>query len=209
MGIAPERLVTINQRHTNRVVVIDRPVKDSSIYLAEEADAIITNQPGLAIGVLTADCVPVLLVDAQNRWIDALHCGWKGIHRGIIEETVDCLDKLGSNRGDIRAALGPCLKQRHYEVDEDFMKDITAQDPGCRTLFRRPRGKPGKYLFDCSGYAVRKLKKAGIRNIDLLDFDTFDADLFFSYRRSLLSGEYAGTDAADEGRQMSAIALRD
>jgi YfiH family protein len=208
MKIAPERLVTLSQQHTDKVVLIDRPVKDAGLYLAREADAIITNQPGLAVGVLTADCVPLLLLDAKNKWVAAAHCGWKGIYRDIIKETVGRMESLGSNPRDIYAALGPCLKRENYEVDPEFMENIAAQDESFRSLFR-PAKVMGKRLFDCTGYCLAKLRRAGVRNIDVMDFDTYDPDLFFSYRRSLLTGEHASGGPADEGRQLSAIAIKE
>ncbi|MDR1476700.1 MAG: prolipoprotein diacylglyceryl transferase, partial [Rickettsiales bacterium] len=166
LGIdAKKSLVTLHQQHTSNVVVITSSSRAPEEYLAIEADAVVTDRPGLAVGILTADCVPVLMVDPSAKIVAAVHCGWKGIRRGIIEETLKALASLGSKTEDLRVALGPCLKQASYEVDADFKKGIGR--PG---LFRR-RG--GKYLFDCAGYALERLRRAGVGNIDVMDFDTY------------------------------------
>jgi phosphatidylglycerol:prolipoprotein diacylglycerol transferase len=196
---AKKSLVTLHQQHTANVVVITSSARAPEEYLAIEADAVVTDRHGLAVGILTADCVPVLISDPRAKVVAAVHCGWKGIRRGIIEETLKAFASFGSKAKDLRVALGPCLKQSSYEVDAEFKKEI-----GCPKLFKR---KGGKYLFDCTGYALMRLKAAGVKDIDVLDFDTYEnEDLFFSYRRSVKTGDFASSDI-DEGRMLSVIAV--
>ena len=196
-------LITINQKHTNDVIFIDTPVKNINKYLAIEADGIITNQKDLAIGILTADCIPLLISDEKLGIIGAIHCGWQGIYKDIVHSTMEKMYNLGSDRNNIKVALGPCLKQKSYEVDKDFVEKITAQNKQFETLFK-PFGK--KYLFNCTKYCILKLKAEGIKNIEVIPFDTYrKTDLFFSYRRSILTKEYANNTPTDEGRQLSII----
>ncbi|MCR5506662.1 MAG: prolipoprotein diacylglyceryl transferase [bacterium] len=195
-------LITVNQKHTNEVVFIDAPTSPEK-YLNIEADGIITNQKDLAVGILTADCVPLLISDEKHGLIGAIHCGWQGIYKDIVHTSIQKMLSLGSNLDDIKVAIGPCLKQKSYEVEKDFMDKIIAQDKNFKTLFI-PKNE--KYLFNCSGYCVAKLKKEGIQNIEVLPFDTYtNDDLFFSYRRSVITKDYANNTPTDEGRQLSII----
>ena len=197
-------LITLIQKHTNKVIFIDKPVKNINEYLKTEADGIITNQKDLAIGILTADCVPLLLSDEKTGLIGAIHCGWKSIYKEIVHEAVKKMIDLGANVNNIKAALGPCLKQKSYEVDKDFMENIIAQNKEYKTLFSKKNEK--KFLFNCSEYCILKLKAEGIKNIEVLPFDTYEnSDLFFSYRRSIITKDYANNDPIDEGRQLSTI----
>ncbi len=204
LGIdANTSLITLNQQHTNKVVYINSSVKDTAKYLNTKADGIITNQENLAIGILTADCVPLLLSDEKNNLIGAIHCGWQGIYKNIIHTAIQKMISLGSNPKEIKAALGPSLKQKSYEVDKDFMEKIVAQNNKFKTLFIPYKNK---YLFNCSKYCELKLKFEGIKNIEILPFDTYkNEDLFFSYRRSIIKKEYANNTPTDEGRQLSII----
>jgi YfiH family protein len=197
---AKKSLITLHQNHTAKIVVITSPPRSPDEYLAIEADGIITNQPGLAVGVLTADCVPALIADEKTGLVAAIHCGWKGIRRGIIGEAVAKLAALGAKPEDLCVALGPCLKQCSYEVGPEFVEEI-----GLPEFFRR-HGK--KYLFDCTAYAKSKFREAGARRVEVLGFDTYvDKDLFFSYRRSVQTGDFAESEI-DEGRQLSVIAIK-
>ena len=204
IGIDSEKaLATVNQKHTNEVIFINSLVKDVTKYLNMEVDGIITNQKDLAVGVLTADCVPMLISDEKNNLIGAIHCGWQGIYKDIVHTTIERMYSLGSNSKDIKVALGPCLKQKSYEVDKDFVEKITAQNEKFKKLFK-PFGN--KFLFDCSGYCKLKLQLEGIKNIEVLPFDTYtNDDLFFSYRRSVITKDYANNTPTDEGRQLSVI----
>lgn len=197
-------LITLMQKHTNEVIFIDKPVNDTTKYLETEADGIITNQENLAIGILTADCVPLLLSDEKNGLIGAIHCGWKGIYKDIVHTAIKKMESLGSNPSEIKAVLGPCLKQKFYEVDKDFMENIVAQNSKFQSLFKPCKNE--KFLFDCSKYCELKLKFEGLKNIEILPFDTYkNEDLFFSYRRSVIKKEYANNNPMDEGRQLSVI----
>ena len=204
LGInANTSLITLNQQHTNKVIFIDAPIKDASKYLDIKADGIITNQKNLAIGILTADCVPLLISDEKNNLIGAIHCGWQGIYKDIVHTTIKKMVSLGSNPKDIKVALGPSLKQKSYEVDKDFMEKIVAQNNKFKILFKPYKNK---FLFNCTKYCELKLKFEGITNIEILPFDTYtNNDLFFSYRRSVISKEYANNTPTDEGRQLSII----
>ncbi|MBQ8660515.1 MAG: prolipoprotein diacylglyceryl transferase [Alphaproteobacteria bacterium] len=196
-------LITVNQQHTNEVIYIDTPVKNIEKYLNMKVDGIITNQPNLAIGILTADCVPLLISDEKTGLIGAIHCGWQGIHKNIVHTAIEKMKSLGSNPRDIKVVLGPCLKQNSYEVDKDFMKNITKENENFESLFIP---KDEKYLFDCSGFCKMKLNAEGIKNIEILPFDTYkESDLFFSYRRSVITKDYANNTPTDEGRQLSII----
>ncbi len=196
-------LVTVNQKHTNNVIFINTPVENTEKYLEIEADGIITNQKDLAVGILTADCVPLLISDEKKEIIGAIHCGWQGIYKDIVHTTIERMLSLGSNLDDIKVALGPCLKQKSYEVDKDFVEKITAQNKEFEKLFV---AYGNKFLFDCSGYCKLKLQQEGVKNIEILPFDTYtNDDLFFSYRRSVITKDYANNTPTDEGRQLSVI----
>lgn len=201
-------LITLNQKHTNEVIVVNkhhRPVKD---YLSTEADGLLSTTPNIAIGILTADCVPVLLIDEEHKIIGAIHCGWQGIYKDIIKTTALKLKALGANLSMVKVALGPCLKQKSYEVDFDFMEKIVAQNKSYEKLFKQKSDNKNKYLFDCTKYCTEKLKAEGFKNIEVLNFDTYtQKDLFFSYRRSIITKDFAETPT-DEGRILSIVALK-
>ncbi len=191
----PEALVTLAQIHSAEVVCAHRGLRGC------EGDALITGQPGVILGVLAADCVPILLADATHRIIGAAHAGWKGALGNIMEATIAAMCKKGAKREAIQAAIGPCIAQASYEVSEDFLTPFLAKDPDNARFFQN--GKPGKKHFDIRGYVALGLANAGIHRIDLLGNDTCaEADHFFSYRRATLRGE------ADYGRQVSCIMLR-
>ena len=204
---ADSQLITLNQKHTNEIIVINKPISSVEKYLNTEADGIITNQKNIAVGILTADCVPVLLCDEKNNLIGAIHCGWQGIYKNIIHNTITKMSELGSCPKNIKVALGPCLKQKSYEVSYDFVKDIIKQNIKYKKLFKKISNE--KYLFDCTTYCIMKLKEEGIKIIEILNFDTYkNTDLFFSYRRSLINKEYANDTPTDEGRQLSMIVMK-
>jgi phosphatidylglycerol:prolipoprotein diacylglycerol transferase len=204
---ADASLFTLAQGHTAKVVVVSDDPAHPGAYLHTTADALVMTKPGMAAGVLTADCVPVLVADVRLGIVAAMHCGWKGLSAGVVESTFAALGGLGSRVEDLRVALGPCLKLRSYKVDAAFRDGIVASGGEYARLFRR-RG--GKYRFDITGYAVAKLNAQGVptKNIDVVELDTFSRPAeFFSYRRSLLSGDYAG-GPGDEGRMLSVISVR-
>ena len=161
----------------------------------------VTNVPGLALGILTADCAPVLLADAEAGVIGAAHAGWKGALGGVVESALAAMDKLGAERSRIAAAIGPCISQADYEVDARFHDEFTKPDPGAERFFI-PSARAGHYRFDLEAFVAARLKDAGVTNIETLSTCTYSkpAD-FYSFRRATHLGE------KDYGRQVSAIML--
>ena len=163
-----------------------------------EADALVTATRGLALGIVTADCAPVLLADRQANVIGAAHAGWRGALGGVIENTVAAMEKLGARRDAIVAAIGPCIAPESYEVGEDFHRQFKEID----ALFFAP-GRPGHWQFDLPSYVLSRLREAGVGAAEWIGRDTYgDAAAFHSYRRATHRGEPTG------GRQISLIALR-
>lgn len=200
-------LITLNQQHTDEVIVIDKKPYDVEKFLNITADGLISTVPNIAIGILTADCIPVLLIDEKKKIVGAIHCGWRGIYNDIIKSTAKKLKELNSDFDDVKIALGPCLKQKSYEVDFEFKDKIVLQNKDYETLFTQT--KNNKYLFDCTKYCILKLQAEGLYNIEVLNFDTLtQKDLFFSYRRSILTKDFA-TSPTDEGRLLSVIAIKE
>jgi YfiH family protein len=162
-----------------------------------QADALVTDKPGLLLGVVTADCAPVLLADRAAGVVAAAHAGWRGAHAGVIASTVAAMESLGATPANIVAAIGPAIAQASYEVDDIFRSGFDAYD---EYLFVPAR--PGHWRFDLPGYVARRLGQAGVGQIDRLELDTYaDPARFFSYRRTTHSGEPA------YGRQFSLIGL--
>ena len=197
MGVAPERLLTLYQTHSPDVVVADGPWNGGS---RPKADAIVTRSEGLAIGVTAADCGPVLLVDPTARVIGAAHAGWKGALTGILESTVDAMEKLGAERSGIVAAIGPLIRQESYEVGHEFVERFIEADAD-NAVFFVPASRNDHSMFDLAGFIRMRLENAGVLMIDDLGIDTYSDQRFYSYRRSVHRGE------ADYGRHVHAIAL--
>jgi len=190
-------LVTVFQVHSAQVVVAAEAWPDDA---RPHADAIVTDRPGLVLGILTADCAPVLLADQQAGVIGAAHAGWKGAIAGVTDATVAAMESLGAQRNRIGAVVGPCIAQASYEVDEGFRARFVAADAGNDRFFAS--GRPGHVQFDLSGYVADRLIGIGIGQVEALGFDTLElADCFYSFRRATLAGE------PDYGRQISLIAL--
>ena len=190
-------IITLNQIHSNKVVCFNNreEVKDKMI-----GDAIVTKLKNIGIGVLTADCVPILFCDSKKKIIGCVHVGWKGALNGIIENTMDKFFKLNSKARDLVAALGPCINYRHYEVNQDFYKKFLAQSKNNGRFFIMSNDK--KYLFNKRSYINAKLIGLGIKNIDHINMDTFsDKKNFFSYRRSKKDNK------KDYGRCISVIIM--
>ncbi len=198
LGVDESRLLTAYQRHTaDAVAAAEAWAQDK----APVADAIVTTTPGLAVGVLTADCAPVLFADPVNRVIAAAHAGWKGALTGILETTITEMETAGAARQTIRAAVGPCIAQRSYEVGPEFQARFISEQSADATHFA-PSAKDGHWMFDLPGFVMSRLKQSDIREIAWIEADTYvDRDRFFSYRRTCHRGE------TDYGRQISAIAL--
>lgn len=186
-------LLQAKQVHSAEVVVVTEPWD-----APPEADALVSGRNGLVLGIVTADCAPVLLADPEARVIGAAHAGWRGALGGVIGNTVAAMVELGARRTRIRAAIGPCIAQSSYEVDEDFRAHFAPDDSG----YFEP-GRAGHWQFDLPGYVAARLRAAGIATIDDLARDTYaDAARFHSYRRAMHARE------PNTGRQTSVIALR-
>ena len=198
LGVAPQCLVTAYQIHSSNVVIADAPWRREG---APRADAVVTRQPGLAVGVTTADCGPVLLADAQARVVGAAHAGWKGALAGVIEETVTAMERLGAVRERMTVAIGPTIRQPCYEVGPEFVARFLAEDAANRRFFE-PADREGHARFDLPGFIVARLMRAHVGRIQDLSHCTYaDPDRFFSFRRATHRGE------PDYGRHVNAIAL--
>ncbi|MEO8454108.1 MAG: peptidoglycan editing factor PgeF [Sphingomicrobium sp.] len=190
-------LATVHQVHSADAVYVERawPQDDRP-----RADAMVTDRPNLLLGILTADCAPVLLADAEARIIGAAHAGWRGALAGVTDSTIAAMEGLGARRESIRVAIGPCIGQPSYEVDDGFRMRFLEEDPGNVRFFADEQW--GKPHFDLEAYVEHRLLSAGIAAIEALHLDTCaDPDRFYSYRRATHRGE------ADYGRQVSLIGL--
>jgi YfiH family protein len=198
LGAEPSRLLTLYQKHSATAVSANKPWKEGKV---PEADAIVTATPGLAIGILTADCAPVLFCDGEAGVIGAAHAGWRGALSGIIESTIEAMQKLGAKPGRISAVIGPTISQEAYEVGADFKQQFAAERPESVAFFVTNEGT-GEPHFDLPAYVADRLTRAGVGSIDDLGLCTYcEETRLFSYRRSQHHGE------ADYGRQISAILL--
>jgi YfiH family protein len=197
LGVLPDRFITAYQVHSPEVVVAVAPWTRAS---RPQADAIVTRVPGLAIGVSTADCGPVLLADASAGVIGAAHAGWKGALTGVVEATVAAMEGLGAARSRMTAAIGPMIRQPSYEVGEDLIARFRAADADNARFFA-PAARAGHAMFDLAGYIAARLDRAGIGRIEDLGLCTYADARFFSYRRATHLGE------PDYGRHINVIAL--
>lgn len=199
MGIAQPSLVTLYQVHSAVAVMVDQPWDQGN---APQADAMVCKEPGTALGILTADCVPVLFADAHAGVIGAAHAGWKGAVGGILEACVAAMEDLGSDVKHIRAVIGPCIHQQSYEVDGRFREAIVALN-NANIRFFKQGVRDDRYQFDLPGFVFARLDGVGVGHIDDLSIDTYaDEDRFFSYRRTTHRNE------PDYGRQISVITLK-
>ncbi|MEE8393887.1 MAG: peptidoglycan editing factor PgeF [Rhodospirillales bacterium] len=198
LGIPPPGLVTCRQIHSISVAVAEKPWPREQ---APEADGLVTKVPGIALGVLSADCPPVLLADTVNGIIGAAHAGWRGAKDGIVEAVVDAMISLGAEASNISAAIGPCIQRISYEVDADFHAAFVDDDEASGDLFDASPA-PERYMFDLPRYVERRLNNLGVKEIEVRAEDTrSDEARFFSYRRATLRGE------ENYGRGLSAIML--
>jgi polyphenol oxidase len=197
-SIAPgARLVTVHQTHSADAVYADRAWPDES---RPSADAIVTDRPGILLGILTADCTPILFLDPGSGVIGAAHAGWRGALSGIIEATVSAMERIGGERSRIKAAVGPVIARSAYEVDLPFHRRFLAVDPENDRFFSP--GREDHCQFDLEAYVLARLAEAGVRRAHALGLDTYSQpDLFYSYRRATHRGE------PGYGRQISLIAL--
>jgi len=200
LGVEANALLTAFQTHSPDVVIIEAPWPANA---RPRADAIVTRTGGLAVGVTTADCGPILLADPVARVVGAAHAGWRGALAGIVDATVAAMRDLGAQPERIRAALGPMIRQQNYEVGSDLTARFAAEDAANERFFVAA-ARDGHALFDLAGYIRARLLRAGIRQVQDLGLCTYDdAAQFFSFRRSTHRGE------SDYGRHVSAIALEE
>ncbi|MCC7017069.1 MAG: peptidoglycan editing factor PgeF [Rhodospirillales bacterium] len=198
LGLSSGALVTAYQVHSADVAVVDDPWPPAR---APKADGIVTRRPGVALGVLTAACAPVLLADAGAGVIGAAHAGWRGAVAGIIEATARAMERLGARLSATVAVVGPCIHQSSYEVGADLRDAVLAVERKGEDLFRTG-ARNGKFQFDLPGFTMRRLQRLALGAVAQIAADTFaDEARFYSYRRSVKRGE------ADYGRELSAIAL--
>ena len=196
--LSPQRLATVHQVHSPDVVTLDGAIQGER----PRADAMVTATPGIALGVLAADCGPILFADGKAGVIGAAHAGWKGALYGVLENTIDSMIALGAVRENILAVLGPSIGPASYEVGPEFVERFLAVDPAYAEFFTSS-AKPGHAMFDLPSLTVMRLKRAGVTAQGLF-LDTYpDAGRFYSYRRTTHAGE------PDYGRQISAIAIRE
>lgn len=197
-AVAPGRVLsTLFQVHSPECVTVTRAMDGPD---RPHADAMVTDRPGIALGILTADCAPVLLADVQAGVVGAAHAGWKGAFGGVTDATIAAMERLGADRARIAAAVGPCIARASYEVDDAFRDRFAAADPANERFFAD--GRAGHAQFDLEGYVVHRLAVAGVTRVAALGLDTCaDEERFFSYRRATLRAE------PDYGRQMAIIAL--
>jgi YfiH family protein len=221
-----ECLCTLYQEHTADVVVVTESSQEyyalgatapnptasppptwsgdyATLLSRPKADAMVTTRPYLALGILTADCAPVLLHDAENGVIGAAHAGWKGAVGGILANTVEAMCALGAKHSQIRAAIGPCIAQESYQVDMVFHASLLAKDTASEVFFVHDTELSGHYRFDLKGYVAQCLQAAGVTQIEILPQNTYTEESdFFSYRRTTHRKE------PDYGRHISVIMLK-
>lgn len=199
-AVAPgAALVTLHQVHSAEALHVTAPWPDDG---RPHADAMVADRPGLLLGILTADCAPILLADREAGVVAAAHAGWKGALGGIAEAVVAEMERRGAQRDRIAAAIGPCIARNSYEVDEAFLRRFAEVDPEHERFFSP--GREDHLQFDLEGFVLSRLAAAGLARIEASGEDTYSQpDRFFSYRRATHRGE------PDYGRQISLIALPD
>jgi polyphenol oxidase len=198
MGADPDRLLGLMQVHGPEVVCVTEPWAAGS---GPRADAMVTDRSGIALGIVTADCAPVLFADAGAGVVGAAHAGWRGAVAGVLEATLEAMRALGAQPGRIAAAIGPCIRQASYEVASDLRDAVLARDARDGRFFAAG-GREGRWQFDLAGYCAARLHAAGVGMVDMVDADTAaDEARFFSHRRRTLNG------GGPIGHQVSIVAL--
>jgi polyphenol oxidase len=199
LGLDPTGLVTAYQTHSTRVASVERPWPREQ---APRVDALITRSPSIALGILTADCAPVLMADAKARVIAAVHAGWRGALEGVLEAALDAMGGQGAELECVCACIGPCILQDSYEVGAEFRDRFLAASAHNDRFFLPSQARAGHFQFDLPGYVAARLAKAGVGRIEQTGGDTCAGrDEYFSYRRNVLAGH------DDYGRNLSMIAL--
>ncbi len=195
--MAGGKLCTVHQIHSAAAIIVETPWEHKD---APQADALVTSKPNIILGILTADCLPILFADSKNHVIAAAHAGWKGAFSGIIETTLTKMYNLGAENSEIMATIGPSISKDSYEVGAEFFDNFIKQSP-INSQFFIPQND--RYLFDLAAYAEHRLSQAGISQINIIAKDTYSNDNeFFSYRRSCKHSDPA------YGRQISTIMLK-
>ncbi len=191
--LGAEYLCTLRQIHSSEVITVTEPYSGDAV---PEGDAMVTDRAGIALGVLTADCVPLLFADMEAKIIGAAHAGWQGAFSGVSEATLGAMENLGARRKNIAVAVGPAIAQASYEVGEEFYRRFVDDNAENERFFI------SSYYFNLPAYVESRLKNSGITNINMLEHDTCSMESdFFSYRRATLRGE------VDYGRQISCIVI--
>ncbi len=198
LDVSPDRFLSAYQIHSPDVVVAAAPWANDA---RPRADAIVTKTPGIAIGVSTADCGPLLFADDTAQVIGAAHAGWRGAFTGVIENTIEAMEKLGADRARIKASLGPLIRQSNYEVSQDFVEQFVRENES-HSRFFVPAARTGHAMFDLPGFIAARLDKSGIGLFEDVGLCTYaDPNRFYSYRRSTHRAE------PDYGRHINAIVL--
>ena len=197
MGCKKNSLITLKQVHSNKIIYFK---SYKSIKTKIRGDAIVTKVKNTPIGILTADCVPILLYEPQKKIIGCIHSGWKGAFNGVIKNTIQKFKKLNSNINELIVAVGPCIGKKSYEVKKDFYQKFINKNQRNKIFFRK-RTK-NSYNFDLRYFVNNELSNLGVKNIENINLDTFrEKSFFYSYRRSRISGE------KDYGRCISVILM--
>jgi polyphenol oxidase len=198
LGVQDARLITAHQVHSRDCIVVDQPWSTDA---RPKVDAMVTSKRGIAIGVLTADCAPVLFADPEAGVVGAAHAGWKGALSGVTDATIEQMEKQGAVRSRITAVIGPTISQANYEVGPEFINAFASESKGNEQFFK-PSMKSGHHMFDLPGYLIRRLRDATIGSVTNLALCTYaDETRFYSFRRATHRNE------TDYGRLIAAIAL--
>ncbi len=196
LGVADDHLATLYQIHSPKVVTLDAPLTGPR----PQADAMVTATKGIALGILTADCAPILFYDRSSQTIGAAHAGWKGALHGVIGAVIRAMEALGAERQTIHATVGPCISQQSYEVGQEFLEAFTTEDMRFGEFFAQ--GKEDRYQFDLPRFCLHQLRAENIGQANWSGQCTYaDENRFYSYRRTTHKGE------PDYGRQISTIVL--
>ncbi|MDB5686126.1 MAG: polyphenol oxidase [Rhizorhabdus sp.] len=198
-AVAPgHALVTLHQVHSAGAVTVDAPFPDNA---RPHADALVTDRPGLLLGILTADCVPVLFADMQAGVVAAAHAGWKGAIGGVTDSSIAAMEALGADRSRIVAVIGPCIARASYEVNDAFARRFEEDDPANERFFSAGK-RAGHHQFDIEAYVAHRLGQAGLTRVIALGEDTYAQEArFFSFRRATHRGE------PGYGRQIALIGV--
>ena len=194
-------IITLHQNHSNKAVIIsDQNMKKYNLCF----DGLVTNKKNIILGILTADCAPILFYDSYNMVVGACHAGWRGALTGIIENTLIKMKSIGSKIDNIRCAIGPCIGQESYEVGKDFYNEFVSVESAAHQFFEKKPNAISKYTFSLERYIIDKLSRLGINSINSIRIDTFKEDhICFSYRKSLIKKEN------DYGRMISTIVIKE